>query len=66
MRWWMKRSRNAIPSTIFEAVELASRGCLSRPTGIKVKPDGKYHRITDYKLTTKPDFVELEEDDCPF
>jgi len=66
MRWWMKRSRNAIPSTIFEAVELASRGCLCTPKQIKVKPDGKYHRITDYKLTPKPEFVELEEDDCPF
>ena len=66
VRWWISRSRNQPPITIFEAVELAQKGCLCMPTEIKVKPDGKYHRITDYKLTEKPEFVHLEEDDCPF
>jgi hypothetical protein len=66
VRWWISRSRNQPPITIFEAVELAQKGCLCTPTEIRVKPDGKYHRITDYKLTEKPEFVHLEEDDCPF
>ncbi len=65
-QWWIKRSRNEVPVTIWEAVELAESGSLCKPLEIKVRPDGKYHRITDYKLTEKPAFVELDEDDCPF
>ena len=66
VKWWMKRSRNEVPVTVWDAVNLANTGCLARSVEIKVKPEGKYHRIIDYKLLEKPAYVELEDDDCPF
>lgn len=66
VKWWMKRSRNEVPVTVWDAVNLANTGCLAGAVEIKVKPDGKYHRIIDYKLLEKPAYVELEDDDCPF
>ncbi len=65
-KWWRKRSFNAQPETVWEAVSLADGGALCTPNRIKVKPDGKYSRITDYELTEKPPRVELFDEEAPF
>jgi DNA repair protein RadD len=64
--WWRKRSYNDQPETLWEAAELAAQGALCCPSRIRVKPDGKYHRITDYQLTEKPPRVELFDEEAPF
>ena len=64
--WWRKRSFNDMPETLWEATELATRGSLCVPARIRVKPDGKYHRITDYELREKPKRVELYDEEAPF
>ena len=65
-KWWRKRSFNAMPETVWEAVALADGGSLCVPKRIKVKPDGKYHRITDFELTEKPARIDLFDDEAPF
>lgn len=64
--WWRKRSRNDMPETIYEGVSLADQGSLCVPSKIRVKPDGKYSRITDYQLTEKPQRVDLFDEEAPF
>ena len=64
--WWRKRSRNETPETVWEAVELASKGALSETSRILVKPDGKYSRIVQHVLDVKPARVELDDEEAPF
>ena len=66
LQWWRKRSYNDVPETLFEAVALADKGSLCVPTRIRVKPDGKYSRITDYQLVEKPKRVDLFDEEAPF
>jgi DNA repair protein RadD len=62
--WWKARSREPIPETIEEAVELAEMGALARTLRITVerKPGDKYDRIVGYQLGDKPPRPESEQD----
>jgi len=55
-QWWRKRSREPVPDTAAEAVELAENGALAETTSITVRSIAgeKYDRIVDYELGPAP------------
>jgi DNA repair protein RadD len=55
--WWKKRSREPVPRTAAEAVEIANAGGLAATTSITVRSVSgeKYDRITDYELGPVPE-----------
>lgn len=70
--WWKKRSREPVPATAAEAVEIADAGGLASTTSITVRSVSgqEYDRITDYQLSPIPDLLPRSdgagEIDFPF
>ena len=54
--WWSERSREAVPSTVDEAVELCRQGAVAEPLSITVRSvvGEKYDRIIGYRLGAIP------------
>ncbi len=59
--WWRARCVLPAPTSVEEAVELASAGALAAPLSIKVRSVAgeKYDRIVDCELAAKPDPADL-------
>jgi len=62
-QWWRTRSREAIPESVAEAVELAEAGALATTLAITVerKAGEKYERVMAHRLGDKPPRLESEE-----
>ena len=56
-QWWKQRTTAPLPSSVREAVAVASGGALAKPLKITVtlKAGEKYDRVTDYVLGPIPD-----------
>ena len=56
-QWWKQRTTAPLPSSVREAVAVASSGALAKPLKITVtlKAGEKYDRVTDYVLGPIPD-----------
>lgn len=71
-QWWKERSRNPVPDTAQEAVDLAEFGCVAAPDSIKVRSvvGEKFDRIIGYELGPLPeamtDFAAVDLEDVPF
>jgi DNA repair protein RadD len=61
--WWTKRSREPVPATAAEAVEIANAGGLAPTKSITVRSvSGEdYDRITDYELGPIPELLDRGE-----
>lgn len=61
--WWRARSREAVPATVDEAVDLATTGAIASTTQITVekKAGEKFERIVGHALDAKPPRLESEE-----
>lgn len=42
-QWWKQRTTTPLPATVDEALE--ARDALAPPTAIRIRPEGKFHRI---------------------
>jgi DNA repair protein RadD len=62
--WWKKRSREPVPATAAEAVEIASAGGLAPTTSITVRSvSGEdYDRITHHQIGPIPELLERTGD----
>ncbi|RMF23074.1 MAG: DEAD/DEAH box helicase [Deltaproteobacteria bacterium] len=60
--WWRARSREAVPTSVEEAVELASAGALAPTLAITVerKAGEKYERVVAHRLGDIPPRLESE------
>ena len=63
-QWWRRRSRDAVPATVEEAVDLANAGALAPMVGITIekKAGDKYDRVIDYELGERPPRLESNDD----
>jgi DNA repair protein RadD len=63
-RWWLARSREPVPATVEEAVDLASAGALAPALAITVrkKAGDEYERVVGYELGDKPPRLESNDD----
>jgi DNA repair protein RadD len=74
--WWAARSRDPVPATADDAVDLASAGSLAKPLEITVRTVSgeRFERVIDYKLSPIPEPVgessaatsPQSTDDIPF
>ncbi|MBX3356458.1 MAG: DEAD/DEAH box helicase family protein [Phycisphaeraceae bacterium] len=64
--WWRKRSSEAVPTTVEEAVDLARAGALAQPLRITVerKPGDQWERVVGHELGPKPPRLE-DPDNLP-
>ncbi len=64
--WWRKRSSEAVPTTIEEAVDLARAGALAQPLRITVerKPGDQWERVVGHELGPMPPRLE-DPDNLP-
>jgi len=62
-QWWRARSREAVPESVEEAVELARAGALAPTLSITVerKAGEKYERVVAHRLGDVPPRLESEE-----
>jgi len=62
-RWWETRSRERVPDTVQEAVDLANAGALASTHTIIVEQRAgeKYPRIVDHRLGDRPPRLESDE-----
>jgi DNA repair protein RadD len=62
-QWWQARSRDAVPSTVMEAIDLADAGSLATTLAITVekKAGEKFDRIVSHALGERPPRVESDE-----
>jgi DNA repair protein RadD len=62
--WWKRRSREPVPATAAEAVEIANAGGLAPTTSITVRSVSgeEYDRITDHDLGPVPDLLDRDAD----
>ncbi len=71
-QWWRERSRNPVPDSAQEAVDLAEFGCVAAPDSIKVRSvvGEKFDRIIGYELgplpEAVPDYAAVDLSDVPF
>ena len=58
-RWWNERTKAPLPSSAYEAVQVANSGALAKPSQITVvrKAGEKYERVNGYVLGPVPDEV---------
>jgi DNA repair protein RadD len=58
--WWKKRSKEPVPATAAEAVEIANAGGLAATTSITVRSVSgeEYDRITDHELGPIPELLD--------
>ncbi len=61
--WWRARSREPVPATVEEAVELARAGALAPTLAITVerKAGERYERVVGHRLGDKPPRLESDE-----
>lgn len=61
--WWKKRSREPVPATAAEAVEIANAGGLAATKSITVRSVSgeEYDRITDHELGPIPELLDRGE-----
>jgi DNA repair protein RadD len=61
--WWKKRSREPVPATAAEAVEIANAGGLAATKSITVRSVSgqEYDRITDHELGPIPEVPDRGE-----
>ncbi len=62
-QWWQARSRDAVPSTVMDAIDLADAGSLAMTLTITVekKAGEKFDRIVSHVLGERPPRVESDE-----
>lgn len=62
--WWRARSREPVPATVEEAVELARAGALAPTLAITVerKAGERYERVVGHRLGDRPPRLESDED----
>jgi DNA repair protein RadD len=62
--WWKKRSREPVPATAADAVEIANAGGLASTLSITVRSVSgeEYDRITDHELGPIPELLERSDD----
>jgi DNA repair protein RadD len=73
-QWWLARSRDRIPETAQDAVDIANAGGVAPTKAIVVRrvAGEPYERVVDYELGEKPEPVPIEErahlaeEDIPF
>ena len=63
-KWWKERTNAPLPSSAYEAVQVANSGALAKPTKITAtrKAGEKYERITGYELGPIPEKVPQIQD----
>lgn len=66
IQWWQRRSREPVPATVEEAVDLAEMGALASTLSITIekKAGEKYERIVDHELGAIPPRLE-DPDNLP-
>lgn len=64
--WWRRRSSEAVPTTVEEAVDLARAGALAQPLRITIerKPGDQWDRVVGHELGPKPPRLE-DPDNLP-
>jgi DNA repair protein RadD len=64
--WWRRRSNEAVPTTVEEAVDLARAGALAQPLRITIerKPGDQWERVVGHELGPKPPRLE-DPDNLP-
>ncbi len=64
--WWRRRSNEAVPTTVEEAVDLARAGALAQPLRItsERKPGDQWERVVGHELGPKPPRLE-DPDNLP-
>ena len=62
-QWWSRRSREPVPTSVDEAVELADAGALAPTLAITVehKAGEKFDRVVAHRLGDKPPRLDSEE-----
>jgi hypothetical protein len=62
--WWRKRSNEAVPATVEEAVDLARAGALATTFRVTIerKPGDQWDRIIGYELGDRPPRLESCDD----
>ncbi|MFN4261769.1 MAG: DEAD/DEAH box helicase [Gemmataceae bacterium] len=62
--WWKKRSKEPVPATAAEAVEIANAGGLASTKSITVRSVSgeEYDRITDHELGPIPELLDRGDD----
>lgn len=62
-QWWTARSREAVPRTVDEAVELANAGALAPTLAVTVekRAGDKFDRIVSHSLGDRPPRLESDE-----
>jgi DNA repair protein RadD len=62
-QWWTARSREAVPRTVDEAVDLANAGALAPTLSVTVerRAGEKYDRVVGHSLGDRPPRLESDE-----
>ncbi len=62
-QWWTARSREAVPRSVYEAVELANAGALAPTLAVTVerRAGEKYDRVVGHSLGDRPPRLESDE-----